>query len=144
MLHKEVKMRQGAGDAGFTAAYPYVIQMDNERYFCRQTRKKIYCGSLWNAKRFPDEGSAEEYIRFKLSYVGMEVYICRIGFALFSSEMYPHSRYWNGAGFSQIQDDAVLFFDHVSALTYQRANRLLDVCYVDMLAQRTKKVCIAA
>lgn len=137
-------MRQRRDCAEFIAAFPYVIQMDRERYFRKQTRRKIYCGSLWIAKRFPDEKSAEKFVHSKLHYVGMEVYICRIGLGLLSNEIYPENGYWDGERFTRIQDNALLFPDDASVWAYQRENNLVEECYTDLLAQRTKRVCIAA
>lgn len=119
----------------------YVIEIGNEQYFQKWKKHYIHCGLLAWATYFSTLKAAEDYIHDVLCFVGLDPYICRVGWVLKNLE---YTLYWGKDDYTLNRFDAQWFQSYDEALDFQKRHFIQENSVIDYDSYRVKKIVLAA
>lgn len=129
----EIKMDQ-LFPTGFT------IELSKGKYFKRWSDKTIQCSNLAGASYFKAMKEAEDFIYTSLNFVGLDPYICRVGWVLEHNE---HNMYWGKDSYTPNSCEAQWFLSYSEAALAQ-TQYLKETSIIEYHSYRVKKIVLAA
>lgn len=115
----------------------FIIELGNGEYFKGWKNRRIQYGILAGAKHFPSIKAAEDYIYHALYYIGLDPYICRIGWILTDIQN-------DEEDYTRNIREAQWFWSYGEVSLFQEQHSLQDTTMIEYHIERIKKVVIAA
>lgn len=142
MIRNKFRGIQGA-DINLDDLFPtgFTIELSCGQYFKRWKNRSIHCSILNGAKYFPSMKAAEEYIYQSLCFVGLDPYICKVGWILMNIE---DDMYRGRDGYTPNSWEANWFLSYSEASRFQEQQSLRETSIIEYHSYRVKKVVLAA